>query len=447
VSDFANAFPTKTFFLDMLTRDISLEDAILDLVDNCIDSLARTRNLPLNESLLDAKQSAKRAEKFRELGIPQIKIKFDVDGFSIEDNCGGIEYEAAKDDVFRFGRVNDSKKSRLSVYGIGLKRALFKLGKQIEVRSATTHTGFKVSINADKWAQEEEWHFPLEEGQPARSANSAGTRINVTRLTPEVRARIEDGQMPTKLYDSIAAAYALLLGRFVSVTLNGTKVAPKQIPLGTSNSVRPANENFKIGEVNVSLVTSLAERMEGEWSLDRAGWYVFCNGRVVVFADKTELTGWGLNSPQFVSKYRGFVGIAFFFSDNPEALPWTTTKRGLNRESRAFVAARNKMAVLARPVLTFLNNMYSSGEPEEPLERTVASGVRAASVESVIKSAKSTFSVSMPVRKEASYVSIQFRAKKTDLARIKKHISEPTWSASKVGEHVFQYFLERECGV
>lgn len=36
-TDTAQASPTKQFFVSMLTRDISLADAILDLLDNCLD--------------------------------------------------------------------------------------------------------------------------------------------------------------------------------------------------------------------------------------------------------------------------------------------------------------------------------------------------------------------------------------------------------------------------
>ena len=36
-ADTAAAIPTKQFFVSMLTRDISLADAILDLIDNCLD--------------------------------------------------------------------------------------------------------------------------------------------------------------------------------------------------------------------------------------------------------------------------------------------------------------------------------------------------------------------------------------------------------------------------
>jgi hypothetical protein len=34
-----NASPRKAFFTDMLTRDITLEDCILDLIDNSIQGI------------------------------------------------------------------------------------------------------------------------------------------------------------------------------------------------------------------------------------------------------------------------------------------------------------------------------------------------------------------------------------------------------------------------
>ena len=33
-----DASPTKAFFIDNLTRDLTLEDAILDLIDNSVDA-------------------------------------------------------------------------------------------------------------------------------------------------------------------------------------------------------------------------------------------------------------------------------------------------------------------------------------------------------------------------------------------------------------------------
>lgn len=447
MSDFASALPTKRFFLEMLTRDISLEDAVLDLVDNCVDSLARTRELPLTEKLLDTKFADKAADKFKDQGLPTIEISLSADEFSIEDNCGGIDYESAKSEVFRFGRVVEQRKSRLSVYGIGLKRAIFKIGREILVESHTEANGFRVLIDADSWAKSDDWHFPLEDLPARRKGSTGGTSITVRRLNADVRRRIDDGQLGTRLHDFISSAYALLLDKFVIVRLNGARVKPKAIPIGGSSQVVPARDEFDIGDVHVTMIASLAERVNGKWELDRAGWYVFCNGRIVVFADKSDLTGWGVSAAQFVSKYRGFVGLVFFFSKDPEALPWTTTKRGLNRESHPYLLARNRMALVAKPVLTFLNNMYASGEPEEPTEREVASTVKATTLNAILSGGNQTFKVTLPPSgSRPAYVSIQYKAKKEQVDRIKKHIKKPSMSASSVGQYTFDYFLENECG-
>ena len=47
----AQGFPTKEFFVGMLTRDIELNDAILDLLDNCLDGVVRQKkgNYPANQ--------------------------------------------------------------------------------------------------------------------------------------------------------------------------------------------------------------------------------------------------------------------------------------------------------------------------------------------------------------------------------------------------------------
>lgn len=180
--------------------------------------------------------------------------------------------------------------------------------------------------------------------------------------------------------------------------------------------------------------------------MDRAGWYILCNGRVVVFADKSELTGWGVVGPQFMPKYRGFVGAAFFFSNDPSVLPWTTTKRGLNRESRVFQLARHKMVAIGRPVLTFLNDMYPSDAPEEVPERELADSVVSTPIHELTSSGEKSFGAhrrKKPVK--PATVSVQYRARKSDIARAKKWLAKPRWGAGKVGAHALKYFLEQEC--
>lgn len=59
-----NAEPTKQFFVDMITRDIQLEQAVLDQVDNSVDGARRFRG-----------EGEKPLDKY------EIRIKADANGF------------------------------------------------------------------------------------------------------------------------------------------------------------------------------------------------------------------------------------------------------------------------------------------------------------------------------------------------------------------------------
>ncbi len=109
----AAAFPAKRFFVDMLVRDIELHDAILDLLDNCVDGAMRAseNNVPKSPDRPYHGFSA--------------WIEFDQDRFCITDNCGGIPIDLAEKYAFRMGRADaerDKDLATVGVYGIGMKR-------------------------------------------------------------------------------------------------------------------------------------------------------------------------------------------------------------------------------------------------------------------------------------------------------------------------------------
>ncbi|MEO8218994.1 MAG: ATP-binding protein [Acidobacteriota bacterium] len=119
VQKFADATPSKSFFIDMLTRDISVADAILDLVDNAVDKAVELEELDVT-ALLYGHQATSIAGR-------RIDISLSPDEFRIEDTCGGIALEEAEETVFRFGNPEERGADfGLSVYGIGMKRAFFK---------------------------------------------------------------------------------------------------------------------------------------------------------------------------------------------------------------------------------------------------------------------------------------------------------------------------------
>src|SRR6267142_1326072 len=137
----ANAYPRKHFFLEMFTRDISLEDCVLDLIDNSIDGLVRTQKIDISSSLLE---EANGISVTSPADLPQIDVSYSERYFEIKDTCGGIPREHAMKDVFNFGHHPGAMAGVLGVYGVGLKRAIFKLGDIFEMKSRTVEDGFDV---------------------------------------------------------------------------------------------------------------------------------------------------------------------------------------------------------------------------------------------------------------------------------------------------------------
>ena len=185
----AIASPEKRFFIHLITKDITLEDAILDLVDNSINSLLKESAISLFQTFNAVTGTLKTVKLARNY---QIDISLSTQGFEITDNCGGIPYEDAKSTVFRFGRPSAGADDTLSVYGIGLKRALFKIGNDIQVTSNDGHKAFEVKFIASRWETDADadqpgsWTLPFQE---TSKKGSPGTTIQIRQLHEEIREK------------------------------------------------------------------------------------------------------------------------------------------------------------------------------------------------------------------------------------------------------------------
>jgi hypothetical protein len=400
----------------------------------------RTRDIDISASLLQQEDTNGEADDNH---LARIEVSYSETHFTIKDNCGGITRKHALKEVFNFGHGPDAIAGVLGVYGIGLKRAIFKIGNRFEMRSKTEKEGFEVDLNVKKWSEKDDtiadWKIPVSFIDGVDAEEDAGTEIRIRDLRPEVIMRLKDGVLTQRLRSIISHTYGLFIGRYVVITLNDIEVEPFQIPLGAFEDVDPAHDVFQDGPVEVELFASVATRNNGAWKGESAGWYVLCNGRIVVSADKSELTGWGVGGfPQFHSgKFRGFVGVAFFRSKEALALPWTTTKRGLNRESPVFQAARNRMLGAARPIITFLDSLYKNEDDEEKVGREIADAVTPVTLSAIANSPTSTFTVRTRTRTSRPEVRVQYDADRSDVDRIKKHLKKFRWSASRVGHYTF----------
>jgi len=436
---YASADVRKRFFIEMFTRDISLEDCVLDLIDNSIDSYLLKHSISISQLIFGPDANG----VGREMG--NVDVTCSERQIKVVDTCGGIPRKRAIEDVFCFGHDEENQQAgKLGAYGIGMKRALFKIGNKFHIVSQTAKEGFDVSLKLDEWAKSKDWKIPITFIDGTGSETKAGTSITITELHEEVVLRIKEGGVPKNILDDAATTYPYFLGQCVQLRVDGVDVAPRPIPFGESDGVvRAAREKFEQNGVKVTLAASVAP---GQRTTEQAGWYILCNGRVVVDANKNELTGWGAELASFQPKYRSFVGLASFESEDPLRLPWSTTKRDLNRESTVFIRARALMATMSKPILTFLNSQYPSEPTIEAADiRSAVESVREVSFREIASKPAAGFSYTPPKKREKKVEWVRFSASIASLDKVRRHLRRPALTASEIAKLTFEHFVKTEC--
>jgi Histidine kinase-, DNA gyrase B-, and HSP90-like ATPase len=338
------ASPAKAFFVEMITRDIELQDAILDLLDNCVDGIRRNG----------------RVKGGKPYSGYFAHITFSETEFVIEDNCGGIPLDIAKQYAFMMGRPaehKDSEAGTIGVYGIGMKRAIFKMGRACVVHSHAKQNTFEIEITK-KWLDDDS-DWKLEAYEKRALLKQHGTRITVSDLHPIIRCEFAGGSEFHKKFAGIVRdAYSLLLEKGFEVKVNQQEVAPKLPTLLWDNSekpdaLRPYVYEAKIDRVSVFLVIGFREPPEtptdeesdakARYSSEDAGWTIVCNDRVILPYDKTRQTGWGWGGvPSYHTQFIAITGFVIFDGD-PAVLPMTTTKRGVDANSPLYTTVRERM--------------------------------------------------------------------------------------------------------
>lgn len=356
-----DASPTKEFFVEMLTRDISLEDAILDLLDNCVDGVLRKVGISDGD------------EPYRGYAA---RIEFSGDSFTISDNCGGIPW-SEHNRAFRQGRIiqADSGLPTVGTYGIGMKRAIYKMGRKCVIATKSETDSYEVSITPDWFKDEASWHL---DAKSVSDLNVEGTTISISDLLPSIKDWFSLRSFKEDLIRKIESHYAVILHKGFAVTVNSSPVAPKPISFRFSEDeggVRPYIFETNVGGVEIYLTVGLREPIPGEeqvaadmkenrFSTDYAGWTVICNDRVVLYCNKDEQTGWGeATVPQYHTQFIAISGVVEFRSNDARSLPTTTTKRGLDQSSRLYAQVKNRMREGMKLFTAYTNN-WKAREPE-----------------------------------------------------------------------------------
>jgi hypothetical protein len=375
-SQVIQAFPAKRFFVDMLTRDIELLDAVLDLIDNSLDGAMRD----------SAKENRMDGKKYQDY---KVDISFDSTHFCIEDNCGGIPKQVAIHSAFRMGRPSsniDADLPTVGVYGIGMKRSIFKMGRKCTVTSTTGDIILEVNITPEWMARDDDWELPYTETSNS-NRKSVGTKIHIEELKEGIKRSLGHGP---GFFNDLKYAAEVYYSSFIE---QGFKISIKGQHVSSNANILAIEENFldkteaispyvyvdHIDGVDISVMIgfyrSFASTEEEEDALQghekaksvNAGVTIICNDRVVLHADKTRVTGWGsFGVPSYHTQFVAITGVVRFQSKDPSKLPLTTTKRGIEGNSEIYLKVKDRI-MEGLKLFTNFTNKWKSREGKEAL--------------------------------------------------------------------------------
>ncbi len=375
---YAVASPTKAFFVTMLTRDIELQDAILDLLDNCVDGILRTAS---SEQL----SSERPYEGFTATLI------LNSSHFQIVDNCGGIPLTTAQKYAFAMGKPEGAEgqgsSATVGMYGIGMKRAIFKLGTDALVESFND-TPFAVEFTPE-WMADDSWEaLPIKELDPAK-LHERGTSITVMQLHDDVRLFFENAAWVDDFRKTVSRHFSIIIAKGFSVLVGTEETAVVPVTAESfflmktqtderGEQIAPYIYSGKLDGVSVEIYAGLyrellrsedaEEEEDSRGSADNAGWTVACNDRVVIWKDKTRLTGWGeATVPNYHGQFIAITGIVLLRSDDPTLLPLTTTKRGIDASSNIYSEVKDLMRESTKNLTSFTNRWKKFPEKLEEL--------------------------------------------------------------------------------
>lgn len=428
--------PTKEFFIYMLTKDIGLVDAISELVDNCVDGARRLRP----------------DENYTGLSV---RLTISQQYFQISDNCGGIRVDIARKYAFRFGKPYEMERVEGSIgnFGVGMKRALFKMGSFFKVESTTETSCFVVEQDIQRWAEgPDDWDFRFKEVKEglSNSIDNCGTTIKVEKLYQGISDEFGLENFQLRLKYKLQSVHQKSIEQGLSITLNGLPLTFSPAQLLSSAELKPAYEQLERedGRVKIKLYAGVAEP-----DPKKAGWNIFCNGRLILEADKSSVTGWGRESgiPEYHNDYARFRGYVFFDAEQSDLLPWNTTKNSVDADSPLYRSVKLEMIKTMKPAIDFLKEL--SKEKSEQKEKSELDNDEPYSLELALQAAQpiklSTVepqnSFSAPTRRSLPPTEgrIQYSKPLSEIDKVK--LSLNVTSLKAVGERTFEYYLKMEC--
>lgn len=438
-----NADPAKSFFVSMLIKDITLRDAIGDLVDNAVDAIKAC------------------AEDKNDLSHFKVEVTLNENEFTILDNGQGMSTEIARTTAFNFGKAAEHKliENSIGQFGIGMKRAFFKIGSMISVHSVTNKSLFDIDIDVPQWLGKKEWEFAFKEEtlqEETQQQGETGFFVRLTELTDDAKTSFGNMQFVNQLQKEIEYEHMLNIGKGLDIIINGYKLRQTNITLVCNEEIKPTYWEKQSDDLMVKIMAGISSKNDEE-----GGWYVFCNDRLILAKDKSANTVWtgrqGDGVPLWHAQYHRFRGFVFFEAKDSSNLPWNTTKTGMDMDSPVYQKVRTQMIIMTKQVMDLMDKLKSEKEKDNPVEEQKLNNA----VENALKSdkipvlqlrAKSDVyklqdkfvfpEVLYSPAGKGNQINIQYFVSKDLFQRVKSVLKVK--SAKEVGRATFDYFCENE---
>lgn len=266
-------------------------------------------------------------------------------------------------------------------------------------------------------------------------------------------ARFGTQQFENLIFGLIKSKHRQFIAQGLSISVNDKHIDATDLYLLVDNRLKPGVDNLSFGTgakaVKARIVVGL-----GPSSPREAGWYVICNGRVLLEADRRDRTGWGLIEseggtdriliPSFHNQFARFRGIVSFDSQDSSQLPWNTTKTDVDDGHAVWQKTFQRMAEMMRPVIRFLNELDKDVDEFTREGSALYEFVNAAPktrADEFVKKSDFTAPKRETLTKKEPTVKIQYSRPKKDVEFLQKELGVA--SAKAVGESTFDTVFKR----
>jgi hypothetical protein len=352
------------FFAETLTTDVELRDALYDLIDNAID--AARNQIVSNDNY--------KRDKF---GLPsnysefKVFITFSKNEIVISDNCFGIDSETVEGRVFYTGEKSNHKYG-IGHYGIGLKRALLKVGKLFHFETDDGCHFYEADFSSDILSGDKQNRLTAK--KRLSRGGRPGTSFKVSELKIDTVNQVSSREWWNETIELLSLRYSIFVRKGFEIIIKNKCLEPEDekkivaaLPeirsprfFDAKNEIggQELQENFKGVSVFYRVGLHSKYRFLGESGSDKNktprengrytkefGIYFVCNDRVIVgptFEDKYGFT------ETYHSEYGGFLCYVFLVSENPANLPWNTAKTELKVHSPLFIATKKEIKPLVK---------------------------------------------------------------------------------------------------